>query len=223
MYYLLGLMSVFLIATFFVIKPLKVKLITKVIASVSLGIVSVIAYLSMGTGMTYWYSNHHPQLIQFYYALENPALPLRDYKPLADQAARELGNTSLDVPGWLLLSQFYLAINELSSAEYGLEKAYQGNPEDQHVATQYAQVSFSANKGVFKPEIKALLPELVEKDHDNTQANLLLAMLHSQQGEYQKAVDLWKKLQVQMSPNSMEAKLIQRGIEKAEQKLKQAS
>ena len=219
-YYFLGLFVLFLLATFCITKPLKSSAITKIIMGLGLGIISMTAYLSLGTGNTYWYSTHHPELLQFYYALENPALPLRAYKPLADQAARTLGSSSKDVPGWLLLSQFYLSINDLHFAAFGLEKAHEGDPADEQIATHYAQLSFSANQGVFTPAIQKLLPKLVKKNPENQQASLLLAMLFSQQGNYEAALRLWRKIELQVPPASMEAKLIHSGIKKAEGLLK---
>lgn len=211
MYYLLGLFMLLMVASFFCLNHLMLSRAKKISVFLVLGVVTFLAYFSLGTGKQYWYAIHHPQLVQFFYALEKPALPLPEYKLLADQAARELGRTAEDVPGWLLLSQYYLSIQDLHAASFALESAYEGDPLDKKIATQFVQVNFAANNGMFTVYAKKVLKKLAQ-DNTNLQARLMMAMLLSQEQQYAKALDLWEQMRKEVPPNSMEAQLIDRGI-----------
>jgi len=220
-YYFLGLVGLFLVAAFFALRPwLKSLSIPLLIGFLGLIVASSVAYYSLGTSSLYWYTELHPELVQFYYSLDNTALPLERRKPLADQAAATLNKTALDLPGWLLLSQFYLSINELAPAETSLANAHFIDPNDDKLATEFVQVSFAAQHGAFKPEIQQLLVTLGGKYPENQKVSILLAMMFAQQKKYENALILWRKLEKQLSPDSFEAKLIKNGIKRAENALK---
>lgn len=214
MWYIIGLLIIFVMATFFALPPLnrfKGKVIIAIL--VGLGFSSGIAYFSLPEASQYLYAVRHPELKQFYYSLQNEK-NLFSQRLLADQVASTLGKSELDLPAWLLLGQFYLSVDALHEAEHALSIAYHLNPMDDQLAIEYAQVSFAAHKGKFIPEIELLLRKLSESKVENQRLEMLSAMMFSQKGEHNKALALWKKLAAEVPEGTIESALINNGLKK---------
>ncbi|TXD98460.1 c-type cytochrome biogenesis protein CcmI [Psychrobacter frigidicola] len=88
---------------------------------------------------------------------------------------------------WMILSEIFLSFEEPESALEALSRAYRLSPEDENIATEYAQISFLTNGGSLDDENRRVLADILKANPDNEGAQMLMARGEAKAGNYKEA------------------------------------
>ena len=81
----------------------------------------------------------------------------------------------------------FLSLEATDSAIEALSRAYRLSPDNEEIATTYAQISFFANKGQLDASSRRVLQEVLAKNPQHEGAQMLMAMGEARSGNYQQA------------------------------------
>lgn len=88
---------------------------------------------------------------------------------------------------WMRLSELFLSLEANESALEALSRAYRLSPENEEIATTYAQISFFANNGQLDAESRRILRDVLAEDPEHEGAQMLMVMGESRAGNYDEA------------------------------------
>ena len=78
---------------------------------------------------------------------------------------------------WMRLSELFLSLEATDSALEALSRAYRLSPDNEEIATTYAQISFFANKGQLDATSRRVLQDVLAKNPRHEGAQMLMAMV----------------------------------------------
>ena len=81
-----------------------------------------------------------------------------------------------DPDRWMRLSELFLSLEATDSAIESLSRAYRLSPDNEEIATTYAQISFFANQGQLDANSRRVLEGVLAKNPQHEGAQMLMAM-----------------------------------------------
>lgn len=91
---------------------------------------------------------------------------------------------------WMRLSELFVALEATPQALEALARAYRLNPDDDAIASTYAQMSFFANNGTLDNTARQVIASILSKNPNHEGALMLMAMGETRAGNFDKA-RLW--------------------------------
>lgn len=135
---------------------------------------------------------------------------------LVARLAKRMEQEPKNLQGWMMLARSYLAIDQTQAAINAYERARRLAPKEPEVLLGYAKAVAKA-EGSFQGKAAELVAAALEIDPNNGNGLWMLGLVEFQQGNHAKAVELWTKLQDQLTPGSEEASVVSDYIGKAGQ------
>ncbi len=88
---------------------------------------------------------------------------------------------------WMRLSELFLSLEATDSALESLSRAYRLSPDNEEIATTYAQISFFANEGQLDTNSRRVLQDVLSKNPQHEGAQMLMAMGEARSSNYDQA------------------------------------
>ena len=99
-----------------------------------------------------------------------------------------------DPDRWMRLSELFLSLEATDSALEALSRAYRLAPDNEEIATTYAQISFFANKGQLDASSRRVLQDVLAKNPQHEGAQMLMAMGEARGSNFAEAQGWIKRL-----------------------------
>ena len=99
-----------------------------------------------------------------------------------------------DPDRWMRLSELFLSLEATDSALEALSRAYRLSPDNEEIATTYAQISFFANKGQLDATSRRVLQDVLAKNPRHEGAQMLMAMGEARSNNFEEAQGWIKRL-----------------------------
>ena len=99
-----------------------------------------------------------------------------------------------DPDRWMRLSELFLSLEATDSAIEALSRAYRLSPDNEEIATTYAQISFFANKGQLDANSRRVLQDVLAKNPEHEGAQMLMAMGEARSSNFDQAQGWIKRL-----------------------------
>ena len=121
---------------------------------------------------------------------------------IANLEAR-LQENPADLDGWMLLGRSYKATQRFEEAEAALVRAIQLAPSNPTVMVELAEAKmFNAGNVSVSPEVRGMLEQALEMQPDQQKGLWLLGIAAAQEGDDDRALELWGRLAAQLEPGS---------------------
>lgn len=104
-----------------------------------------------------------------------------------------------DPDRWMRLSELFLSLEATDSAIEALSRAYRLAPDNEEIATTYAQISFFANQGQLDASSRRVLQDVLAKNPQHEGAQMLMAMGEARSSNYAEAQGWIKRLRDSIS------------------------
>ncbi len=153
---------------------------------------------------------------------ENHTMSEQDLTDLILALRTQMEKTPNDATGWLLLGRIALESGDVRTAEGAMEKAYDLNPNDIPTQLGYAQSLMMTGDEANSQRARNLLNDVIAEDHSNLQAFSLLSFDAFEQGNYERAIDLWSIMKTLLAPNDPRVQMLDRSISRARAQLQPA-
>jgi len=88
---------------------------------------------------------------------------------------------------WMRLSELFLSLEATDSAIESLSRAYRLSPDNEEIATTYAQISFFANQGQLDSNSRRVLEGVLIKNPNHEGAQMLMAMGEARSSNFDQA------------------------------------
>lgn len=119
----------------------------------------------------------------------------RDLQNFALGLRTKLHKTPEDATGWMLLGRVWGALNQPNTAKEAFEKSLALKPDNIGTLLSYAQALILLGTEDELKQSKRVLQRVISLDPDNINATGTLAIVSSQLGDNQSALQYWLKLQ----------------------------
>jgi cytochrome c-type biogenesis protein CcmH len=134
-----------------------------------------------------------------------------------EKLAKKLEQNPNDPQGWVMLARSYVLMERFADAASAYEHATTLKGDDASVWADYAEASAMANGQNLAGKPTDFINRALQIDPKNQKALDLAGSAAYQAGDYNKAIDYWRKLLAQLPPGSEELKTISAQIAKAKQ------
>lgn len=88
---------------------------------------------------------------------------------------------------WMRLSELFLSLEATDSALEALSRAYRLSPNNEEIASTYAQISFFANNGQLDGDSRRVLQEVLGNNPQHEGAQMLMAMGEARASNFEQA------------------------------------
>ncbi|MBO1531778.1 c-type cytochrome biogenesis protein CcmI [Psychrobacter sp. F1192] len=88
---------------------------------------------------------------------------------------------------WMRLSELFLSLEATDSALEALSRAYRLSPNNEEIATTYAQISFFANNGQLDADGRRVLQDVLRNNPQHEGAQMLMAMGEARASNFEQA------------------------------------
>ena len=116
-----------------------------------------------------------------------PAWAIEDGKQLISAMQTNVYRHADDPDRWMRLSELFLSLEATPSAIEALSRAYRLSPENEEIATSYAQISFFANEGRLDANIRRVLQDVLVDNPQHEGAQMLMAMGEARSSNFDEA------------------------------------
>lgn len=123
-----------------------------------------------------------------------PAWAIEDGTQLISAMQTNVYRHADDPNRWMRLSELFLSLEATDSAIESLSRAYRLSPDNEEIATTYAQISFFANKGRLDESSRRVLQDVLAKNPDHEGAQMLMAMGEARSNNFEQAQGWIKRL-----------------------------
>lgn len=123
-----------------------------------------------------------------------PAWAIEDGTQLISAMQTNVYRHADDPNRWMRLSELFLSLEATDSAIESLSRAYRLSPDNEEIATTYAQISFFANKGQLDDSSRRVLQDVLAKNPDHEGAQMLMAMGEARSNNFEQAQGWIKRL-----------------------------
>ncbi len=124
-----------------------------------------------------------------------PAWAIEDGTQLISAMQTNVYRHADDPNRWMRLSELFLSLEATDSALEALSRAYRLSPDNEEIATTYAQISFFANKGQLDATSRRVLQDVLAKNPRHEGAQMLMAMGEARGSNFAQAQGWIKRLQ----------------------------
>jgi cytochrome c-type biogenesis protein CcmH len=146
---------------------------------------------------------------------ERQKMSAQEVVALVDKLAARMKEHPEDPTGWRLLARSYAALGKFPQALEAFKEAAARGPADASLYADWADALAMQNRSL-EGEPSKLVERALALDPAQPKALSLAATAALERKDYDRAVDEWRKLKVQMPPGSDEAKDIDAMIAEAE-------
>ena len=123
-----------------------------------------------------------------------PAWAIEDGTQLISAMQTNVYRHADDPDRWMRLSELFLSLEATDSAIEALSRAYRLSPDNDEIATTYAQISFFANKGQLDANSRRVLQDVLAKNPQHEGAQMLMAMGEARGNNFEEAQGWIKRL-----------------------------
>ena len=123
-----------------------------------------------------------------------PAWAIEDGTQLISAMQTNVYRHADDPDRWMRLSELFLSLEATDSAIEALSRAYRLSPDNEEIATTYAQISFFANKGQLDASSRRVLQDVLAKNPKHEGAQMLMAMGEARGSNFAEAQGWIKRL-----------------------------
>ncbi len=123
-----------------------------------------------------------------------PAWAIEDGTQLISAMQTNVYRHADDPNRWMRLSELFLSLEATDSALEALSRAYRLSPDNEEIATTYAQISFFANKGQLDASSRRVLQDVLAKNPQHEGAQMLMAMGETRGSNFAEAQGWIKRL-----------------------------
>ncbi len=123
-----------------------------------------------------------------------PAWAIEDGTQLISAMQTNVYRHADDPDRWMRLSELFLSLEATDSAIEALSRAYRLSPDNEEIATTYAQISFFANKGQLDANSRRVLQDVLAKNPQHEGAQMLMAMGEARGNNFEEAQGWIKRL-----------------------------
>ncbi len=116
-----------------------------------------------------------------------PAWAIEDGRQLISAMQTNVYRHADDPDRWMRLSELFLSLEATPSAIELLSRAYLLSPENEEIATSYAQISFFANEGRLDANIRRVLQDVLVDNPQHEGAQMLMAMGEARSSNFDEA------------------------------------
>ena len=116
-----------------------------------------------------------------------PAWAIEDGRQLISAMQTNVYRHADDPDRWMRLSELFLSLEATPSAIEALSRAYRLSPENEEIATSYAQISFFANEGRLDANIRRVLQDVLVENPQHEGAQMLMAMGEARSNNFDEA------------------------------------
>lgn len=116
-----------------------------------------------------------------------PTWATKDSSALISAMQTNVHRHAYDANRWMRLSELFMSLQATPQALEALARAYRLNPDNESIASTYAQVSFFANEGRLDNTTRNVLKQILTNNPKHEGALMLMAMGDVREGNYQKA------------------------------------
>lgn len=116
-----------------------------------------------------------------------PAWAIEDGRQLISAMQTNVYRHADDPDRWMRLSELFLSLEATPSAIEALSRAYRLSPENEEIATSYAQISFFANEGQLDANIRRVLQDVLVENPRHEGAQMLMAMGEARSSNFDEA------------------------------------
>ena len=116
-----------------------------------------------------------------------PAWAIEDSRQLITAMQTNVHRHADDPNRWMRLSELFLSLEATDSAIEALSRAYRLSPDNQEIATTYAQISFFANNGQLDANSRRVLQDVLAKNPQHEGAQMLMAMGEARGSNFEQA------------------------------------
>ena len=128
-----------------------------------------------------------------------PAWAIEDGTQLISAMQTNVYRHADDPNRWMRLSELFLSLEATDSALEALSRAYRLSPDNEEIATTYAQISFFANKGQLDESSRRVLQDVLAKNPGHEGAQMLMAMGEARSSNFDQAQGWIKRLRDSIS------------------------
>lgn len=121
---------------------------------------------------------------------------------MVDKLATRLKQSPDDPKGWMMLGRSYMVMGRYQEASDAYAQLHKLVGDEVNVLLQYAQAKVMSNNGQWDDSAIAMLDKALKLEPENSVALSLSGLLAARQGKQETAVNLWKKAQKQLQPDS---------------------
>ncbi len=180
----MGLSFLALLATALVIFPLARRGVSQtllLVTGMAVPLSALSLYLLLG----------NPQALSVHAA---PASQTPEMSGLIAGLERRLKEDAKDLDGWLLLSNSYLANQQLAQAQQAFEQAHHLAPTDTGITLSLIDVMVTQKNGLFSDETDVLITQVLVQEPDNSLALWFAGLSAQQKGNSVQAAEIFRKL-----------------------------
>ena len=131
-----------------------------------------------------------------------PAWAIEDSRQLITAMQTNVHHHAHDPNRWMRLSELFLSLEATDSALEALSRAYRLSPDNEEIATTYAQISFFANDGQLDANSRRVLQDVLGKNPQHEGAQMLMAMGEARGNNFDQAQGWIKRLRDSISAKS---------------------
>ena len=138
---------------------------------------------------------------------------------MVQKLAQRMESDPDDAEGWSLLAQSYMTIREYDKAAAALEQLYRLVPDEATVMLRYADALTMANGGRLGDKAAELIRRAIEIEPNHAMGLWLAGMVAEEEGNYQQAIDYWRRLEPLLEGDPGSLREVQALIRSAENKV----
>lgn len=128
-----------------------------------------------------------------------PAWAIEDGQQLISAMQTNVYRHADDPDRWMRLSELFLTLESTPSALEALSRAYRLSPDNEEIATTYAQISFFANEGQLDANSRRVLQDVLAKNPQHEGAQMLMAMGEARGSNFDQAQGWIKRLRASIA------------------------
>lgn len=131
-----------------------------------------------------------------------PAWAVEDGQQLIIAMQTNVHRHADDADRWMRLSELFLSLEATPSALEALSRAYRLSPDNEEIATTYAQISFFANQGQLDSNSRRVIQDVLSKNPQHEGAQMLMAMGEARGNNFDEAKVWIKRLRDSIAAKS---------------------
>ncbi|WP_374513948.1 tetratricopeptide repeat protein [Niveibacterium sp.] len=146
------------------------------------------------------------------------AQPGGDLNVMVQRLAQKLASAPNNGEGWLLMARTRLELRQYPEAAEAFGKAVALLPPDANLLADWADAQVIANAGKWNPGSHDIVQRALKLDPAHPKALTLAGSEAFANGSYQQAIELWRRVQKNTKPDSIEGKLAEANIAEAKKR-----
>ena len=140
---------------------------------------------------------------------------------MVSQLEAKLEQDPNDVEGWNMLARSYMALKDFEKAVMAMQRLYELVGDQPEVLVRYADALAMLHGGKLSDKPQELIEKALALEPENAIGLWLGGMAFAEQGEFQAAIDYWRRLLPQLANNDAELSRVKEMIARAQQEMGQ--